>query len=134
LTLKETEALLASVWADGAPVTLKGVDVNGATKPVILIGPAVVFVMVTGIETMGPPMVWALKSASSGEATTVDAPRPTPLRFTAVVLAIVPAVIVLAVKVPVLVAKALGVNVTGTVMDWPVESDAGVAGVDEPMA
>jgi len=76
------------------------------------------FVKVMGIVTSLPPIATGEKSAAVGENTGVASPCPLN-----VISDVPPAKI--AVSVPVFAPRAVGVNVTGTVMDWPVVSEAG---------
>ena len=93
----------------------------GQANPVNSMALEETFVKVMGIVTAVPPIGTGEKSAAVGEMVkdTVGV-SPCPLNVISDV-----APVTFAVSVPGFAPRAVGLNVTGTVMDWPVESEAG---------
>jgi hypothetical protein len=111
----------------GGSVTVNG-NV-GDLKPVTLIPDEEIFVNVTGIVTSPPPMGTGPKAAPVGEMVNeAVAVSPCPLRLTSDV-----APVISAVSVPGFAPRAVGVNVTGTVIDCPVDNEAGNVRLGVPM-
>lgn len=93
----------------------------GEMNPVTLMGLEETFVKVMGIVTSLPPIRTGEKAASVGEMVNVAvAVSPCPLK---VISDAAPEAF--AVSVPGFAPKAVGVNVTGTEMVWPVDKVAG---------
>jgi hypothetical protein len=91
----------------------------GSVNPVTAKELEVTFVKVIDIVTSLPPIGTGAKSAAAGENDAVGV-SPCPLNVISDV-----APVTFAVSVPGFAPKAVGVNVTGTEMVWPVDKVAG---------
>jgi hypothetical protein len=111
----------------GGSVTVKGCA--GHLNPVTLIPDEEIFVKVMGIVTSLPPMRAGAKAALVGEMVNdAVAVSPWPLRL---IWDVAPEMF--AVSVPGFAPRAVGVNVTGTVIDCPVDNEAGNVRLGDPI-
>ncbi len=100
----------------------------GHLNPVTLIPDEEIFVNVIGIVRSLPPMRAGAKAALVGEMVNdTVAVSPWPLRL---IWDVAPEMF--AVSVPGFAPRAVGVNVTGTVIDCPVDNEAGNVRLGDP--